>query len=369
MSGTIWKRGKNSWHIRFDTAPIDGKRVRRRVTIRGSYADAKKELTRLVAARDSGILPTPTAATVGAYLQSWLDTATGRTARTVERYRELSRQQICPALADVPLQKLSPEMIRHWHATLIDKGLSARTTRHAHALLRQVLATAVKDGKLARNVADVHRPPRVEDKEIEILTAEQIAEVLTKLDGHSLYPVVSLAIATGMRRSELLALAWGAVDLDGAFIRVERSVEEAMAGLRLKAPKTKRSRRSITLPPEAVAMLRTHRVQQMELRLAIGAGAIRPDTLVFSNVEGELIRPRNLTKAWDRARVALKLPAGSFHSLRHSHASLLIAKGVDIVAVSRRLGHANAAITLNCYAHLLTGADAAAAKAIEGVLK
>ena len=116
MSGTIWKRGKNSWHIRFDTAPIDGKRVRRRVTVRGSYADAKKELTRLLAARDAGMLPSPTAATVGAYLQSWLDTATGRTLKTVERYRELAKQQISPHLGEVPLQKLGPEAVRHWHA-------------------------------------------------------------------------------------------------------------------------------------------------------------------------------------------------------------------------------------------------------------
>jgi integrase len=368
MSGTIWKRGKN-WHIRFDVAPVNGKRMRRRVTVRGSYADAKKELTRLLSLRDTGMLPSPTAATVGAYLQSWLDTATGRTARTIERYRELAAQQVCPALADVPLQKLSPEMIRHWHATLIDKGLSARTTRHAHALLRQVLATAVKEGKLTRNVADVHRPPKVEDKEVEILAPEQVAEVLIKLAGHWLHPVVSLALATGARRSELLALRWSDVDLGRGTMRIERSIEEVKSGPRIKSPKTKRGRRSITLPPEAVAVLQAHKVRTMELRLVIGAGAIKSDTLLFSNIEGELLRPRNLTKAWDRARVALKLPAVSFHAFRHTHASMLIRKGVDILTISRRLGHSKPAITLNVYGHLIEGADAAAAKAIEGMLK
>src|SRR5262245_15988265 len=103
MSGTITKRGKNSWHIRFDVAPVNGKRRRHRLTIKGSYADARKELTRLLAARDSGVLPTPTAATVGAYLQSWLNTATGRTLKTMERYRELAKQQISPHLGNVPL--------------------------------------------------------------------------------------------------------------------------------------------------------------------------------------------------------------------------------------------------------------------------
>ena len=174
-----------------------------------------------------------------------------------------------------------------------------------------------------------------------------------------------------MRRGELLGLQWGDVDLDGGTLRVERSVEETQAGLRLKPPKTKRGRRNITLPPgrpETVVMLRTHKVQQMELRFIIGAGAIRTDTLVFGTVDGGLMRPRNLSKAWWRARSAMKLPAVSFHAFRHSHASMLIRAGVDVITVSRRLGHANASITLNVYGHLIEGADAAAAKAIAGIL-
>jgi integrase len=95
-------------------------------------------------------------------------------------------------------------------------------------------------------------------------------------------------------------------------------------------------------------------------------GNITPETFVFSTIEGELIRPRNLSKAWWRARGALKLPAISFHAFRHSHASMLIKAGVDILTISRRLGHANPSITLNVYGHLIEGADRAA---ISGVLK
>ena len=114
----------------------------------------------------------------------------------------------------------------------------------------------------------------------------------------------------------------------------------------------------------AVALLRGHKVKQLELRLLLGLGKIADTTLVFSTFEGELLRPRNITKAWSRLA-----PGKSFHSLRHAYASMLIRAGVDILTVSRRLGHANASITLNCYSHLIEGADAAAAKAIEGVLK
>jgi integrase len=137
--------------------------------------------------------------------------------------------------------------------------------------------------------------------------------------------------------------------------------------LRLKPPKTKRGRRNITLPSDTVAMLRAYRVQQLELRLALGLGNIMADTLVFSTVNGGLLRPRNLSQAWWRIREAKKLPPVSFHAFRHSHVSMLIRAGVDILTVSRRLGHSKASITLDVYGHLFEGADAAAAKAIAGM--
>jgi integrase len=157
--------------------------------------------------------------------------------------------------------------------------------------------------------------------------------------------------------------------LDAGTLRVERSIEETTAGLRLKPPKTKRGRRNITLPPETVARLRAHKVQQMQLRLLLSMGKPDATTLVFSDVEGRLLKPHTVSRAWRRAVVALKLPAVTFHALRHTHASMLINAGVDILTISRRLGHSKAAITLDVYGHLIGGADEAAADAISAVLK
>ena len=365
--GTISKRGRASWLVRFDTARINGKRQRRHITVRGSFKDAQRELTRLLAARDNNTLPEPTRMTVGAYVMQWLDSAHERSPKTLERYAELAQWQIFPHLGKHPLQKLRPEHVQAWHSTLLKAGLAPRTISHANKLLRLVLASAVANGTLTRNAATVHKPPKVEAGEIEILTAEQIASVLTKLDGHTLYPIVSLALATGMRRGELLGLHWGDADLDGATIRVERSLEETKARLRFKPPKTKRGRRNITLPPDAVAMLRAHKVKQLELRLVLGLGAIKPSTLIFSDVE-EPLKPHTVSRAWQRVVVAKGLPRVSFHALRHTHASMLIRASVDILTISRRLGHSAAAITLDTYGHLIEGADAAAAKAISSVL-
>lgn len=139
--------------------------------------------------------------------------------------------------------------------------------------------------------------------------------------------------------------------------------------MRVKSPKTKRGRRSITLPPEAAIILRAHKVKLLELRLTLGLGTIKSDTLVFSTIEGGLLSPDNLSRDWRRVRTSRKLPRVSFHALRHTHASVLIGKGVDILTISLRLGHSKASVTLDTYGHLIKGADATAADAIAGVLK
>jgi integrase len=234
--------------------------------------------------------------------------------------------------------------------------------------LRLVLQCAEKNGTVARNVATVHAPPKVEEREIEILPADQIADALAKLEGHALHPIAAMALATGMRRGELLGLQWQDLDLETATLRVERSIEETKAGLRIKPPKTKRGRRNITLPSDAVTMLRAHKVALLELRLKLGLGTIKPDTWVFSTVNGGLLSPDNLSRDWRRVSAAKRLPRVSFHALRHTHVSVLIRAGVDILTISRRLGHYKPSVTLDTYGHLIEGTDAAAAEAIAGVL-
>jgi integrase len=309
--------------------------------------------------------------TVGAYVCETLDVARDLAPTTLERYRELAERQIVPHIGGVKLQKLRPEHVEKWHAALLDDGLSARTVSHAHKLSGKVLGRAAKHGILTRNVASLVSPPAVEQQEVEVLQPDQVSAVLESLRGHTLFPIVSLALATGMRRGELLGLQWGDVDLDAkrAFLRVERSLEETKAGLRLKAPKTARGRRNITLPADTVAMLRVHKVEQLQLRMQLGMGATKPGTLVFSNIEGGPLNPHAVSRAWRRVCDAKRLQRVRFHVLRHTHVSVLINAGVDVLTISRRIGHSKASMTLDVYGHLIRGGDEAAAKAIEGVLK
>jgi integrase len=374
--GNITRRGKRSWRLKFECGvdPATGQRQTAFVTVRGSRLDAQQELTRRLAAVDSGTHVAATKTTVAEWLEQWLEGQHGLAGKTKERYRELIERQITPHLGEILLQKLRPAQVQSWHATLLSAGgrngraLSARTVGHAHRVLRKALSDALRLESVARNVAAVVAQPKVEPGEVEILASAQIEEVRSRLRGNVLYSISMLAVASGARRGELLAVRWADLDLDGSKLRVERSLEETKAGLRFKSPKTKHGRRTITLPASAVDVLRDHRRQQLELRLALGLGKMPDDALVFCQPGGAPMSPDNLSRDWSRTCRRLGLPSVSFHALRHTHASALIAAGLDVLTISRRLGHAKPTTTLNTYGHLFKQTDSAAAEAIEAAM-
>jgi integrase len=171
-----------------------------------------------------------------------------------------------------------------------------------------------------------------------------------------------------MRRGELCALAWGAVDLDKANVRVERSLEETGEGLRFKSPKTAHGRRTVSLPASVVDILRAHRRQQNEQRLLLGLGGAAATDLVFALPDGSPYPPDKLSRDWLRIVTSRTLPRITFHALRHSHVSALIGAGQDVLSISRRIGHANPAVTLAVYAHQFGDHDRDAAVAIDSAL-
>jgi integrase len=225
--GNITKRGATSWRLKYeagDPDPITGKRQTRYVTFRGTKKAAHAELTRRLAEVDAGTAVEPSRVTVAEYLRGWLGIGEGLAPKTLERYRQLAERQIIPHLGAISLQKLRPAQILTWHASLSATGLAARTIGHAHRVLHRGMARATSLEIVPRNVAHAVPPPKIEAKEIAILSAAEIADVLVRLHDHPLYPIAALALGTGMRRGELCGLAWGALDLDNATVRVERSL-------------------------------------------------------------------------------------------------------------------------------------------------
>jgi integrase len=376
MSGHIRRRGARSWECKFDLGvnPATGRRQTRYVSFKGTKRQAEAELVRLQAVADRGEYVDPSKETFNAFLDRWEPWAkTQVSAKSFERYCELAAHHIRPHLGAVRVQKLRTVHFAELYGRLQaakpeGAGLAPRTVGHVHRLLHRILSCAVKWGVIATNPVAVAEPPRVERREIEILPPEQIKALLSTLRGNALYPVAVTGIATGLRRGEMAALRWSDVDVDSGKIRVERSLEQTNAGLAFKAPKTKAGRRSVSIPPSVVAELRDHWRQQQEQRLALGMGRAGPDDLVFARVDGSPWPPDSLTTAWQKTIARLQLPKVTLHALRHTHVSQLIAAGLDVVTVSRRIGHSNPTVTLGVYAHLFGNTDEKAAAAVEMAL-
>ena len=363
--GSIDERSPGHFRLRYRA---DGKRFS--VAFKGSIGEARKELRRRLSAADTGAHVAPDKLTVAAYLDDWLASDTRISPKTSERYQQLARLQIVPHLGAVAVQKLKPADVAAWHSTLLSSGLAARTVGHAHRVLHRGLERAVMLEIISRNAAHSVRPPKVEQVEIEILSPAQVAEVRAKLAEHWLGPVVDLALGTGMRRGELCGLTWGAVDLGKGVVHVRASLEETAAGLRVKEPKTKSGRRSIALPKIAAEALREHHRQQLAIRLQLGIGR-DPAGYVFpkpSDPEFMPWPPDQLSRDWARIVVSRKLPRVSFHALRHTHASTLIGAGLDILTISRRLGHGRPSVTLDVYGHLIERSEDAAVAALDKAL-
>ncbi len=248
MMGSIIRRGKSSWRLKFDgnPDPLTGERKTNYVTFQGRRSDAQAELARLVAAVHAGTHVEPSKITVASYIQSWLQgIRTEVSGKTFERYEDICRDQIIPHLGQVILQRLRPSQVATWHKILIERGgksgkpLSAQTVKHCHRCLHQALASAVRSELISRNVCQSIKPPRIPHREITALTSGQMAQVLKALEAHPLLPIVTLALGSGARRGELLGLAWSDIDFSAGTVWVRRSLEETKAGLKFKAPKTK----------------------------------------------------------------------------------------------------------------------------------
>jgi integrase len=378
MRGNITRRGKQSWRIKFDAGTDEaGKRLIQYQTVRGTKRDAEAELAKRLTELTEGRYVPPTVETVGTYATHWLDNIAPAkcTEVTCTRYRSIVTTHIGPGLGDVPLQALDGKQIDAFYAHLrangrrFGGGLSSMTLHHVHTLLRQILASAVKAKKLIRSpVDDVQTKPSAKAKKVSVLDEREIAALLAQLRDHWLYMPVLTAISTGLRRGEVIALRWSDLDLAKGILQVSRSVEEIDGTFRFKAPKTDTSNRTIKMPPRLVEELGRHRKEQSEMRLRLGLGKDLAD-LVFTSPDGAMLYPNYLTECFALEVRRAGLKPVRFHSLRHSHLTLLLNSGVPVHAVAARAGHAKASTTLDTYSHLIGGEDDRAAGAIEKALK
>jgi integrase len=368
-SGSIVKRGKESWRLKFDISPdpISGERRTRYSTFKGSKRDAQTRLAKFISEADDGVDAAPASLSVGEYIEHWLSNAVKPSVRanTYEGYGVIASKHLVPALGKIKLRKLSALHIQSYYTDKAAAGLSAQTVNHHHRLLFQALKHAYNSRLITFNPVSAVKPPKIPKSEIQVLSKDELVTLLDGLRGKRIFYLAFLAACTGMRRSELLGLRWCDVDIEAHRITVIQTLEQTKEyGLRIGETKTKSSRRPITLPPAAIPVIKEWKISQDREHLRLGQG--RDDNrLVFTREDGEWYSPRSMSHMFSDAIKKIDIPRITLHGLRHTHITHLLRDNVNIKVVSARAGHSTVSITLDVYGHLIDNMESAAADVVE----
>jgi integrase len=343
-------------------------------------AEAERWLTRQLANLDAGVFVRPETLTVREYLLDvWFPRhKRSLSATTADGYYNVLHGRLVPSLGNVRLQDLRPGAINALYDQMFSEGRAEATVRQAHVILRRALKDAMRWELVARNAADSADPPkspRLKDRQVKHWAGENVGAFLKHVRGDRLEALWTLAANTGMRRSELLGLTWDAVDLDAELLEV-RQVLVSLAKKRndgdwygLKQPKTTQGRRHVALDPRTVDSLRDHRKRQLEERMLTGGGSsYNALGMVFVDERGEPLRPHRVSREFAEHVAAADLPRLTMHGLRHSHASMAFAAGIDAKVVQERLGHSTVSFTLDCYTHVSPDRQRDAARKIAQAL-
>lgn len=358
--GSIYQRQQDGrWVGTIDLGYAAGRRVRR-----SYYGVTRKEVQEKLAhasrSVDLGLRIDRERMSLAAFLTSWLDGIVVRPS-TARRYEQIVRVHLIPHLGRIRVASLTPQDVEAM-LRAVQQGRSARTAAHVRAVLRTALTVAVRDGLALRNAASQAKAPRIEYRQVESMSPEQVATFLRTIEGDRLEALYVLALATGMRRGELLGLRWSDLDWTEGVIRVTAALQKVDGEYQRVEPKTARSRRTVTLPAVAVDALRRHRVREEER-------TVQPiDGYVFTTRSGIPFDGTNVTRWFQGHLVAAGLPRVPFHALRHTAASLLLARGVHPRVVMEILGHSQISLTLNTYSHVIPALQREAADQLNEAL-
>lgn len=368
--GQIRSRGAGKWLVRvyLGTNPQTGKKKYSSKVVRGSKKEAQQRLTEMLRDVDTNHYVEPSNDTVRGYLRGWIKGKDGVSERTLSDYKTRLERDVIAYIGDLKLQDLTRNSVKQLYKELRtgDRKLSPRTIRITHAILNQALKQAVRDRMIQYNPCEDIELPRRDHKEMQVLTFEETKAFLgyteANSDFHTLWVVL---LSTGMRPNEALGLKW--TDLrDGAFHLQRALVKTKKDGYKVDYPKTRGSRRKISLPPSTLRVLEEHRKAQVADMLRKGYRS----EWVFTNSVGnywDLSKVRRRFKrdlenaaketgvetlVTDKGKARLRL-----YDTRHTHATHLLLKGANPKTVAERLGHSTVRLTLDTYSHYLPELD------------
>jgi integrase len=381
MNGNIRQRTPGSWTIQWYLGrDMNGKKLYKSKTIKGTKKDAQKELNHIIHELDRGVYVEPVRMTVAEFLRRWLRdyASTSVASSTYERYVGIVEQHLIPAFGDILLHRLQPTQIQEYYGEaqksgmvkytlksgeLKEGGLSACTVKQHHAVLRKALKCAVRWQLIARNVCDMVDPPRAITQERQAYSEEEMQALVKSTDGSPFGTIILIAASTGMRLGEILGLTWDDLDANTGTIAVTKSLEYTKAGLKIKEPKSERGRRSIPIPANVMNRLLSYKEQQEAH--AINAGDLWVDNnLVCPDSMGCYRKPHSFSSSFRDIAKKAKVRNLGIHALRHAHATMLAKRGWQAKIIQERLGHSTIAVTMDVYSHVLPTTQQEAADSI-----
>ena len=345
--GTVYfekKNGKWRWQYVFGTERMGG--------YCATKTQAERELAKVVADRERGLIKRPDQLTVADAVGEWLESRRRELKpKTCAGYEHLIRKHLEPRLGSVRLQDLSVRDVARFQEALEDDGYATSTIKHLRVILNGTLDRAVMHEVLARNPMDrLGYKGRPGEKRAVWTPEEAAAFVRVTREGYGTAALV-FALMTGMRRGEVLGLKWNDLDFTKGTLRINRSLVTVGGKATVSTPKTESSKRLLSLSPDTLAFLKEHRNRQVNLALS-KAGDWRETGHVFTTSCGEAWHPDSVRTLMHRACRKAGIPVITIHGIRHTHTSLMARKGIPVEVISKRLGHARISTTMDVYRHL-----------------
>ncbi len=332
--------------------PKTGKRKRIKRTVNGRKTEAEDLLLELTLSLRQGTYIEPKSIAVSEWLDTWLNDYKKMDLRqtTWESYADIIRLHIKPEIGAMKIQDLRPEHLQKLYKEKKESGLSSRTVRYVHSIMHAALKQAVKNQLILRNPTEATSPPKMEQREITAMTKKQMDAFLSELDNtrykrtKRIAPAFKVLLGTGLRRGELLGLRWRNIDFQTNTITIEQGLVATKGSKKTyQEPKTDQSKNEIPMSDYVAAVLQGHWLQMTF------EGHADPDMPVFCTKNGDPILPRSLNRTFEALRRRAGIENVNLHALRHTFATRLLEKGVQLKEIQELLRHTRLSTTADIY--------------------
>ena len=345
----------------------NGERKRFSKTV-STMKEAKETERKMLNQLANGGIIKPTVVLTQHWVNSWLNVHKPNISPTTRTgYEEKLRNYVIPAFGHIPINNLRATAIQAWINSMDAQGLAPRTIKNAYQCLHSALKKAVQLKMLPYNPTEGVVLPKIEEYNAEIYTDEEIQLAINTARGTSAFLLVFLGLAVGLRRGELDALKWQHIDLTKGIVKIVDNRVSVKGGTKTKDPKSKSSKRTITIGPGVCEILKTAKAEYEEERKAYGPG-FSNEGYVLHLKDGSPYHPDSLTQKWDRFMAKHGLKHIRLHDLRHSCATSMVANNVDTKTVQKRLGHSSYKTTMDLYVHRTQAMDDNAANIMDKVI-